>query len=203
MKVTLMMCFSQSILKLYQTKKHLGIASGWIINPVIDHTISISNYNPLVISSYIRLPKELDHPKIGLINIQNIDDKESFKWCIVRYLNPADCNSARITKADKYFAKKIDFKNIKFPVKIRNTHIIEEKHSNGLVYLALEIKYSIHFLYQKNVKKHLHLSLTGEEGKKHYVLFKDFNTFMYDHTLHRGKKHFCYYCIQAFRLKEN
>ena len=27
---------------------------------------------------------------------------------------------------------------------------------------------------------------------------KDFNTFMYDNTLHRGRKHFCDYCLQAF-----
>ena len=26
--------------------------------------------------------------------------------------------------------------------------------------------------------------------KRHYVLIKDFNTFIFDHTLHRGKKKF-------------
>ena len=31
---------------------------------------------------------------------------------------------------------------------------------------------------------------------------KDFNTFMYDHTLHRGRKHFCRYCLQAFSREE-
>ena len=25
---------------------------------------------------------------------------------------------------------------------------------------------------------------------------------MYDHTLHRGRKHFCCYCLQAFRTAE-
>ena len=40
---------------------------------VIDHTISISKYNPLAGSIYIKLPKELDHPRKVLINIQNID----------------------------------------------------------------------------------------------------------------------------------
>ena len=30
-----------------------------------------------------------------------------------------------------------------------------------------------------------------EKGKRHYVLTKDFNTFMYDHSLYRGRKHFC------------
>ena len=31
--------------------------SGWIIDSVIDHTISIWKYNPLAGSSYIKLPK--------------------------------------------------------------------------------------------------------------------------------------------------
>ena len=35
-------------------------SSDWIIDSVIDHLISISKYNPLAGSSYIRLPKELD-----------------------------------------------------------------------------------------------------------------------------------------------
>ena len=87
-------------------KKSLGKGSGFITNSVIDHTISISKSNPLAGSSYIKLLKELDHPWEGLINIQNIDDNEYFKWCFVRYLNPADQNPRRMTKADKDFAKK-------------------------------------------------------------------------------------------------
>ena len=82
-------------------QKYLGKGSDWIIYPVIDHTISILNYNPLSVSSYIKLSKELDHPRIGFINIQNIDDNECFKWRIVRYLNSADYKPGRITKADK------------------------------------------------------------------------------------------------------
>ena len=46
-----------------------------------------------------------------MINIQNIDDNECFKWYIVRYLNPADHHPARITKTDKDFAEKLDFKD--------------------------------------------------------------------------------------------
>ena len=77
---------------------------------------------------YIKLSKELDHPRKGIINIQNIDDNECFKWSIVRYLNPADRVPGRITKADNDFAKKLDFKDIKFPVKIRDIHKIEKKN---------------------------------------------------------------------------
>ena len=49
-------------------QKYLGKGSRWIIDSVIDHTISISKYNSLAGSSYIKLPKELDHPRKGLIN---------------------------------------------------------------------------------------------------------------------------------------
>ena len=41
---------------------------------------------------------------------------ECFKWGIVRYLNPVDHNPRRTTKAD--------FKNMKFPVKIRDIYKI-------------------------------------------------------------------------------
>ena len=37
-------------------------------------------------------------------------------------------------------------------------------------------------------EKHVDLLLI-EEDKRHYVLIKDFNTFTYDNTLHRGRKH--------------
>ena len=60
-------------------QKSLGKGSGWIIDSVTEHNISFSKYNPLVGRSYIKLPKELDHPRKGLINTQNIDDNECFK----------------------------------------------------------------------------------------------------------------------------
>ena len=49
-------------------QKSLGQGSGWIIYSVIDLTNSISKYNLLAGSSYINLPKELNHPRKGLIN---------------------------------------------------------------------------------------------------------------------------------------
>ena len=60
------------------------------MDSVIDHTISVSKYNPLAGSSYIKLPKELDHPRKRLINIQNTDYNKCFKCFLVRFLNHAD-----------------------------------------------------------------------------------------------------------------
>ena len=36
-------------------------------------------------------------------------------------------------------------------------------------------------------KKHVHISLIGEEGKKQYAFIKDFNTFLHYHTVHDHK----------------
>ena len=44
-------------------QKSLRKCSGWIINLVIDHNTNISKYNPIAGGTYIKLPKELDHPK--------------------------------------------------------------------------------------------------------------------------------------------
>ena len=92
-------------------QKSLGNVSGWIIDSIIDHKSSFSKYKPLVWSSYIELPKELNHPRKGLSNTQSVNDKECFKWCLVRYLHPADHNPKRFTKAGKDFAKKLYFKD--------------------------------------------------------------------------------------------
>ena len=73
-------------------RKSLGEGSGWIIDSVPDHAISISKYN-----------------------IQNNDDNVCFNWCLVRYSNPAEHNPRRIIKSNKDFAKRFDFKDIKFP----------------------------------------------------------------------------------------
>ena len=44
--------------------------------------------------------------------------------------------------------------------------------------------------------------MIDEGEKKHYVLIKDSNEFLYDHTLRHGRKHFCLYCLQVFRIPE-
>ena len=39
--------------------------------------------------------------------------------------------------------------------------------------------------------------MIGQEGKRQYVLIKDYNTFMWSYITSR-KKTFCWYCLQAF-----
>ena len=50
-------------------QKSLGKCSGWIIDSVIENTISIPRYIRLAECIYIKFPRELEHPRKGLINI--------------------------------------------------------------------------------------------------------------------------------------
>ena len=47
-------------------------------------------------------------------------------------------------------------------------------------------------------EKDVDLLLIEEKAKTRYVFIKDFNTFMYNHTLLQRKRRFCRYCLQAF-----
>ena len=64
--------------------------------------------------------------------------------------------------------------------------------------LRNEEKHPIYVSKKCCEEKHVDLLLIGEEGKRHYVFINDFNTLIYDHTLPRGRKHSCRYCLQAF-----
>ena len=122
----------------------------------------------------------------------------------MRYLHPADQHPERVTKADKNFAREHGFKDIKFPVKIRDIHNIFKKYSITISVFPYKNKEKYPIYVSKNCceKTFIDLLLAGEEAKRHYVLIKDFNTFMCDHTLHRGRKYFCYYCLQALSAEE-
>ena len=122
------------------------------------------------------------------VYIQNIDDNECFKWCLVRSLNPLNHHPARITKAKKDFSKRLDFKDIKLSVESRKIYNTEKNNSTSI---------------SGYKEKHVHLLLIWEKGKRHCVLIKNFNTwFMYDNTVHRQKKLFYRYCWQTLSAEE-
>ena len=137
------------------------------------------------------MPKELDHPRNGLINIQKIDDNKWFKWSfLIKYVNPEDQHQARITKAYKDFAKK--YKGIKFSVKTRDIHKIDKKNSISISVFGYEKREKHRIYVSKDCceEKLVDLLLTKEKGKMHYFIIKDPNRFMYNHILYYGKNIF-------------
>ena len=88
-----------------------------------------------------------------MINIQNIEGNEFFKWSLAKYLNPAEGNRVRITKAGKEFTKKLDIKDIKFPVKVRDIHKIEKINYVGISVLGYGNTSSLCIKKKKKKKK--------------------------------------------------
>ena len=62
--------------------------------------------------------------------------------------------------------------------------------------------YSISVLTKCFEEKHVDLLLLREEGKGHYVYIKDFNTFMYDQILNRGRKYLHCYFFTSFLVQD-
>ena len=100
--------------------------------------------------------------------------------------------------------KTIYFQGIKFPATIRD--ILKTETNNYIVISVFccgnKEKHPIYVSKKCCEEKHIDLLLIGEEGKRYYVRIKDFNTFMYDHTLNCGRKKFCCYCLQVFSSEE-
>ena len=84
---------------LYRINNWINEGSGWIVDSILSEYLNVSKCAPLFGSSFIELFGELRHPKKGLINIKNKDNK-CFLWCHVRHLNLVDKNSSRISKGD-------------------------------------------------------------------------------------------------------
>ena len=149
-------------------------------------------------SSYLELPAKLRNSAKGLINLKN-KDNECFRWSYNRHLNPQKTNPQRIKKEDKRLIGGLNYEGIKFPVSQKQYNKIETQNSIRINVFSYEKEqpFPIH-IYKKKFEDQMNLLLITEGEKKHYVLIKDFNTFMYNQTKHKNKKHFCMYCLQCF-----
>ena len=111
-KLSLDQAFHQII---YRLENWISHGSGWIFEEIYSQYLNVSSYLPLRGSAYIKLPKELDQPMKGLINIKNKDNK-CFSWCHVRHLNSNVIKPNRITKKDREIVKDINYSGVDFPV---------------------------------------------------------------------------------------
>ena len=127
-----------------------------------------------------------------MINIQNTNDNECFKWCVVTYLHPSDHYPRRSRKIDKLYGFKLNFKNKKLPVKVRDIRNIERKNFFDISVFGYEDKrkYIIYVSKKCCEKKHVLLLIT-------LCFYQRFKTLKYDYILHRKRKHFCRCCLQA------
>ena len=178
--------------------KWVSEGSGWVIDRIDSHYINVTLYKPLNGSSYMELPTELRNSKKALINIKNKDD-ECFRWCHIRHLNPQTEHPERIKEEDKKMINELNYDGIDFPLSHKHYNKVEKQNSIRINVFGYEDgqPFPIH-ISKETFKDQMNLLLITKDEKKHYVLIKDFNAFMYNQSKHKERKHFCMYCLQCF-----
>ena len=181
--------------------KWVSEGSGWVIDQIDSHYINVTLYKPLNGSSYVKLPSELQNSGKGLINIKN-DDDECFRWCHIRFLNPQRANLQRINRVAKQMINELNYDGIAFPVmqKQYNTKEIQNNIRINVSGYEKGQSFPIHISKEEFENQMNLLSITKNE-KKHYVLIKDFISFMYNQSKHKERKHFCMHCLQCFSFE--
>ena len=178
--------------------KWVSEGSGWVIDRIDSHYINVTLYKPLNGSSYIELPTELSNSKKGFIKMKN-EDKECFRWCHIRHLNPQTKYPERIKKEDKKMINELNYDGIDFPLSQKHYNKVEQKNSIRINVFGYENgqPFPIH-ISKETFEDQMNLLLITKDEKKHYVLIKVFNVFMYNQSKHKERKHFCMYCLQCF-----
>ncbi|CAG8674731.1 14574_t:CDS:2, partial [Racocetra fulgida] len=111
--------------------------SGWSFVRAEEVILEISAFRPLHGSSYLPLPEALDKPQLGLINPQNSNDNECFKWCISAYhireeaiknnRKPPHLNEIRRLRRNANIA---NYEGIKFPATLHDIDKFKEINPN-------------------------------------------------------------------------
>ena len=169
-----------------------GNNSGGVFERIIHHKIFITEYNSLVGSSYIPLPKELRNSMKGMVNPINKIDNECFRWChlILKYRN-------------KQYINQLDYTGVTFPVTEKQYKRTEEQNQISVNVFGYENGETFPlYISNKRFEDIIDLLLIEEDGVRHYVLIQDFNRCMLNKTKHEGRKHFGRYCFQCFTTSE-
>ena len=94
-------------------------------------------------------------------------------------------------KIQKDFARKLEFKDIRFPVKIRDIHKIEKEN-----YISINV-----FGYENRAKFSIYVSKNTFKKKSQFIIERR-KMPIYKQTLHRNRKNCCLYCLQYFHTAE-
>ena len=183
--------------------------SGWTFNSIVSLDIHMVRCRPLRGGTYVKLPK-FPASKKALINMnfrnENKTDNQCFKWCIARALNPVKDHPERITRKLEEQAETLNFKNISFPVKLRDINKFDIQNPNISVNVLGyddDKKKIIHPLRISEMDKRLHeVNLLMLEDK-HYVLINSMSRLLTrQKTKHTEKRHFYLMCLNSFTTEE-
>ena len=179
--------------------------SNWRVVMVEGHQLDVVHFNPLEGSSFIELPSSLKSKMNGLINIENRDDNECFRWCHVRHLEPKDQRVSKITSSDRKAAATLNYKGVSFPVRIDDIPKIERANKIRITVIMLkgEKMFFPRYTSRADYRDHMGLLLIEDDGgNTHYILIRDISMLL--SSLHKTQhnKYYCLSCLNRFNSQE-
>ena len=178
--------------------------SNWLFHSIAQLTIHTIKYQPLRGSSYIPLPKVLANKK-AIINVKNKNDDECFKWAITSCVYPVAKNVDRLSNYIEN-SMKFNWKNIKFPVDLKDVQKFEKQNPSYSVNVFGNEKQSSVYplrISKQSDKKVINLLLFSDGEKQHYCWIKDISRLLSSQVCSIGhERYFCYYCLNSFKTKD-
>ena len=186
---------TDKIFELIQNFQNRG--SGWQFDRVEHLDININPYNPLSASSYIELPSSL-YMKKAIINVQNENDNECFKWAVTSAVFPAERDGERLSKRMREDSEKFDWTGIEFPVSLKQIDKFENQNPYAINVFGYErVVYPLRI--SKKKEQVINLLLIADEETNHYCWIKNMSRLLSSGiNNHQHKRHFCYRCLNSF-----
>ena len=184
--------------------------SNWRFERVLSLDVHFTDFQPLRGSTFLPLPSKISTKK-AVINIKNNDD-QCFKWSVVRALNPVAKNSERITKELKDQSERLDWRGLKFPVKLDQIVIFEKFNPQisinvfgfeGVVYPLRLSKRKSEQRERSENEQTINLLLISDGEKQHYCLIKSLSRLLSSQVSgHQESNVFCLNCLNHFPNEE-
>eukprot|EP00116_Pleurobrachia_bachei_P001524 sb/3461786/ len=177
--------------------------SGWIFDGHQASKLELAKYSPLSASGFVPLPKTLRDMR-SLINIQSNDNK-CFLYCILAHLFPVKINQDRRTKYLKH-EDKVAMGDVQFPVKLKDIPKIEKLNNFSISVFQWcrpdfekgETECVIPLKHGSGNGTRIDLLYVEDEYNSHYLLIKDFNSFMRHRTKYHNTMFYCRKCLHGF-----
>ena len=177
--------------------------SNWRIRSIINLEVHTVKYKPLEGSSYIKLPDELAKKK-AIVNPKNTDD-ECFKWIVTIAMNPVEKDPQRITKDLREQSNEFDWKDIKFPVSLKDIDKFEcHNPTMSINVFGYETEISPLRISKHEREKSINMLLISDGTKQHYCWIKSMSRLLSSQTTNKHqKRHYCLRCLNGFPSDES
>lgn len=203
-----------------ETKKADPVGSGWVFSRFLSFEISVSAYNPLRGSSYVKMPQfmiskqcfiNVENKKFKSDIVKNEIIKNSDNNCFVFAFLAAKHHQKQHCQRMNVYYKYIDLYNwdgINFPASVEDIKLFERNNNEKINVFEIktiegELNYKVYSLHYNNEDPFNALNIGLYEG--HYVTIKNLNSLF--RTKGGRTKFVCVKCMHSatseIKLKEH